>query len=265
MRASPPCAVTLRIGPFEVIAVASFSFKANDPFMPPQPPHPVALSDPLRNAPADKTYVIAQLGQSLDGRIATQSGESRWINGPAALTHLHRLRSLVDAVVIGCGTAIADDPQLTVRRVVGRNPARVVIDPNGRAPAAARIFADDGVRRLVVRGAPGPAPAGVEAVCVALTNGVMKPVDIVAALFNRGLRKILVEGGASTVSRFIDDGVVDRLHILQSPIILGSGVAGLSLAPIIGLDGALRPEVRAHILDDGNVVFDCNLRQPSEG
>ena len=76
--------------------------------------------------------VVGQIGQSLDGRIATESGHSKYINGPAGLTHLHRLRALVDAVVIGVGTAIADDPQLTVRRVSGQQPARVVIDPKGR-------------------------------------------------------------------------------------------------------------------------------------
>ncbi len=77
----------------------------------------------------DDLVVVGQIGQSLDGRIATESGHSKYINGPAGLAHLHRLRALVDGIVIGVGTAIADDPQLTVRRVSGPHPARVVIDP----------------------------------------------------------------------------------------------------------------------------------------
>src|SRR4051812_19603362 len=89
---------------------------------------------PLQNAPAEQPFVIAQLGQSLDGRIATSSGESQWINCDGALDHVHRLRALVDAVVVGVGTAVADNPLLNVRRVEGRSPARVVIDPWGRLP-----------------------------------------------------------------------------------------------------------------------------------
>src|SRR5262249_31784085 len=90
---------------------------------------------PLRLGTADELVVIGQFGQSIDARIATASRPSHYINGPAGLDHLHRLRALVDAVVVGVGTALADDPQLTVRRVAGPNPARVVIDPNGRLPA----------------------------------------------------------------------------------------------------------------------------------
>ena len=104
----------------------------------------------------------AQIGQSLDGRVATETGHSHYINGPAGLAHLHRLRALVDAVVIGVGTALADDPQLTVRRVTGPQPARVVIDAGGRLPAGAKLLANDGVRRLVVTGAGAkpPLPSG---------------------------------------------------------------------------------------------------------
>ena len=105
---------------------------------------------PLRSGQADELVVVGQIGQSLDGRIATQTGHSHYINGPFGLAHLHRLRALVDAVVIGVGTALADDPQLTVRRVSGPHPARVVIDPNGRLPAKAKLLAQDGVRRLII-------------------------------------------------------------------------------------------------------------------
>src|SRR5262245_15144180 len=95
-----------------------------------------ALFGPLRRGRVDDVMAVGQLGQSLDGRIATPSGHSHYINGPAGLAHLHRLRALVDAVVIGVGTALADDPQLTVRRVSGPQPVRVVIDPNGRLPVS---------------------------------------------------------------------------------------------------------------------------------
>ena len=94
------------------------------------------------------------------------SGHSHYINGEAGLAHLHRLRALVDAVVVGVGTAIADDPQLTVRRVDGPSPARVIVDPNGRLPPTARVLAADGIRRLVVTAADARTrlPGGVEVV-----------------------------------------------------------------------------------------------------
>ena len=114
------------------------------------PPPWQDIFGPLRRGQVDDLVVVGQCGQSIDARIATASGHSHYINGAEGLAHLHRLRALVDAVVIGVGTALADDPQLTVRRVAGPNPARVVIDPNGRLPAAARLLADDGVRRLVI-------------------------------------------------------------------------------------------------------------------
>lgn len=220
---------------------------------------------PLIEASPSRPYVIAQLGQSLDGRIATPTGASRWINRDCALDHLHRIRANVDAVVVGIGTVIADDPLLTVRRVSGPHPARVVIDPNGRLSHAARCLADNGSKCFVVQSHDGPVPPGADAIVVARTGQLMAPAEIVAALFARGLRRILIEGGATTVSSFIDAGVVDRLHVLVAPIILGSGTTGLSLTPIRGLDEAFRPVTRVHVLDDGDVVFDCDLRARDRG
>lgn len=224
-----------------------------------------AVFDPIITAPPDRPFVIAQLGQSLDGRIATPTGASRWINGAAALDHLHRLRAHVDAVVVGVSTIIADDPLLTVRRVPGRHPARVVIDPRGRLDASARCLASDGVRCLIVRGNDTPAPSAAESISVPSRRGRLDPAQIARALFERGLRKILVEGGASTVSDFINARMVDRIHVLVAPIILGSGTTGLSLAPIAGLDQALRPATTIHQLDDGDVLFDCDLRRRHQG
>ena len=110
---------------------------------------------PLAASQVDELIVIGQIGQSLDGRAATATGHSHYINGSDGLDHLHRLRALVDAVVVGVGTAVADDPQLTVRRVAGENPARVIIDPSGRLPSTARAFRDDGARRIVITAAQG--------------------------------------------------------------------------------------------------------------
>ncbi|MFV0296869.1 MAG: RibD family protein [Hyphomicrobiaceae bacterium] len=213
--------------------------------------------------------VVAQLGQSLDGRIATPTGESRWINKQAALVHVHRVRAAVDAVVVGVGTVVADDPALNVRHVEGRHPARVVVDPAGRVPLSARCLdGTDGVRRVLVRaaGVDVPAPEGVEVIHVARSaSGRLQAREIIAALVGIGLDSFLIEGGAGTVSTFIDDGSVDFLHVLVAPVILGSGKPGLSLNPIDRLSDALRPPASVHILEDGDVLFDCDLRRSGKG
>ena len=218
---------------------------------------------PFRAAPADAPFVVAQLGLSLDGRIATLSGESRGINGDAALDHLHLIRANVDAIVVGVGTVEADDPQLNVRRVSGRNPARVVIDPSGRVGLSGKWLARDGARRLLVT-AGGAAPHGAELIRLPIDCGVIAPPAIIAALFARGLRRILIEGGARTISAFIDAGCVDRLHLLMAPVIIGSGKNGLDLAPIARLDQALRPKTDVYVLAGGEVVFDCNLNEAGQ-
>jgi diaminohydroxyphosphoribosylaminopyrimidine deaminase / 5-amino-6-(5-phosphoribosylamino)uracil reductase len=214
---------------------------------------------PLRTGKIDPLVVVGQVGQSLDGRIATTTGQSRYINGSAGLAHLHRLRALVDAVVVGVGSAIADDPQLTVRRVVGPDPARVVIDPSGRLEPTARMFADDGGRRIVVmaQGAHCRVPH-VEILALPAIDGHIAPAAIIAGLAEIGLRRVLVEGGPYTLGRFLAAGCLDRLHVVVAPIILGEGPSGFSLGPIDRLDQALRPPTRIHPLD-GEVLFDCDL------
>ena len=220
-----------------------------------------AAIERVLTAPRDRPFVVAQLGQSLDGRIATLTGESQWINGDGALDHVHRLRAAVDAVIIGVGTVIADNPRLNVRRVTGRNPARVVIDPSGRAPPASHCLAADGGRRIVVTAQKGNLADDIEVIVLPCENGRLKPASIIAALWNLGLKSILIEGGAHTVSSFLDARAVDRLHVLVAPVILGSGKPGLSLKPIDTLVEALRPATHVHVLADGDVLFDCDLRQ----
>jgi len=226
----------------------------------PLPPPWEELFGPLRRGAVDELIVVGQCGQSIDARIATPAGHSHYINGEAGLAHLHRLRALVDAVVVGVGTAIKDDPLLTVRRVEGPSPVRVVLDPNGRLPPTARVLAADGIRRLVItaQGAPGPLPEGVERVPISLHDGQLEPPAIIAALAARGFRRILVEGGADTVSRFVAARCLDRLHVLVAPIILGAGRSSLTLAPIERVDEAVRAPMRVHLLGS-DVLLDCDL------
>jgi diaminohydroxyphosphoribosylaminopyrimidine deaminase/5-amino-6-(5-phosphoribosylamino)uracil reductase len=226
-------------------------------------PLPQAWADlfgPLRKGTVDDLVIVGQMGQSLDGRLATETGHSKYINGPEGLVHLHRLRALVDVIVVGVGTAIADDPQLTVRRVSGPQPARVVIDPNGRLGAGARMFADDGVRRLLItaQGTRVAPPSGVEIVALPAVDGQIAPSAIAGALAGRGMRRMLIEGGANTVSRFLVAGCLDRLHVMVAPIILGGGGPGLILPPLERADQARRMPMHVHKIED-DVLFDCDL------
>jgi len=218
-----------------------------------------SLFGPLRTQ-TGKPLAIGQMGQSLDGRIATPSGHSHYISGPAGLAHLHRLRAIVDAVVVGAGTVRADDPQLTVRHVSGTNPVRVVIDPRGTLPATARAFSADGIHRIVItrEGIRPQVSDDVETIALPDAEGRLGPAAILCALSARGLRRVLIEGGSRTVSHFLSSGCLDRLHIVMAPMILGSGVTGLNLPPIARMNEALRVPTKVHPLGD-EVLFDCDL------
>jgi diaminohydroxyphosphoribosylaminopyrimidine deaminase / 5-amino-6-(5-phosphoribosylamino)uracil reductase len=220
-----------------------------------------AIFEPLRNPTLDDMVVVGQIGQTMDGRIATVTGQSRYVNGPRGLTHLHQLRALVDAVVIGVGTALADDPQLTVRQIKGKNPARVVIDPRARLSHQHLVWRDDGVKKIwiVAEGVTASPPPQVELMMLPAQNGAIDPALILKSLNLRALKRILIEGGAETVSRFMAAKCLDRLHLIVAPIIMGSGRLSFNLPPIEHMDQALRLPIQTHQLGN-DVVFDCDLQ-----
>jgi diaminohydroxyphosphoribosylaminopyrimidine deaminase / 5-amino-6-(5-phosphoribosylamino)uracil reductase len=209
----------------------------------------------LQNSPA---FVIGQLGQSLDGRIATQTGHSKYISCPEALCHLHQLRALADAVIVGVQTVITDDPQLTVRQAKGPNPARVVIDPNGRLPPDARMLGDNQSAVLAIQKSNLARPPGVIGVTIPCQTAEISPRDIVSALAALGYRRLLVEGGARTLSNFLAAKMLGRLHVTVAPFIIGSGLAGVTLPSIRSLDEAARPRATVYHLGT-DVLFDLEF------
>lgn len=222
---------------------------------------PAGIFDPLRQLNRDQMLVIGQIGQTLDGRIATVTGHSKYINGQNGLTHLHQLRTCVDAIVIGVGTALADDPLLTVRLVkTAKQPSRVVIDPNHRLQNNPKIFNNDGARRIVITqaGKEYSAPEGVEILYLPTVEGRISPSAILQSLASLGFKRLLIEGGAETVSRFLQAGCLDRLHVIVAPIIMGSGRPSFNLPAIQTMDQATRLVMHSHKLGD-EVLFDCDL------
>lgn len=211
-------------------------------------------------AEAGAHIVIAQLAQSLDGFIASRTGRANFVSGPQDREHLHRLRALVDAVVVGASTVHSDDPALTVRSVSGTNPTRVILDPHGRIPSCSAVLHDGAAPTLWVQaegGHPGEGsdlrqvPAGVELVRMrADDSGRFEPAAVVSMLRDRGLGRLLIEGGGRTVSGFLDAGLLDRLYLTTAPLLIGDGVPGIRFAGHDSLSGALRPTVRRYQLGD---------------
>ncbi|HXQ53524.1 MAG TPA: RibD family protein [Stellaceae bacterium] len=215
-----------------------------------------ALYGPLLEA---QTIAVAHLAQSLDGRIACAGGASRWLSGEADLLHTHRMRALADAVVVGARTVLHDDPLLTVRRCDGDHPVRVVIDPERRLDVRHRVFSDGGATLQVVaseRARPGERFGAAELVPLPCDEAGIDPHAIRAALAARGLRRILIEGGGVTISRFLAARALDRLQLTIAPVLLGSGRPSLTLAEIAEPHHGLRPRIRRVTLGE-DVMFEC--------
>lgn len=225
------------------------------------------LSDlyaPLCDAGRSGTFAVGHLAQSLDGRIATNSGVSQWISGPADLLHTHRMRALVDAVIVGANTVLHDDPQLTVRRCAGENPVRVIIDPERRLDGDRRVFTDGASPTLLLVAADcardGAVPGNAEIVAVPRNGDALDPMEIRCILAQRGLPRLLIEGGGITVSRFLAAGALDRLQITVAPLILGSGRPSVVLPEIIDLQRGLRPRTRRFELGE-DIMIECDFSE----
>lgn len=216
---------------------------------------------PLCIGQGARDLVIGHLGQSLDGQIATAGGASRYVTGQENIVHMHRLRSLVDAVVVGAGTVECDDPELTTRLVPGEHPTRVVIDPTLRLPHDRKLYRDGVAPTLIVcqRGrALGGGPPRVPVLEVSSENALLSVPEVLAVLSARGLRRVFVEGGGVTLSHFVQARRLDRLHVTICPILIGRGRPGICLPGVDSLDQALRPVAR-HFSFGEDVLFDCQL------
>jgi diaminohydroxyphosphoribosylaminopyrimidine deaminase / 5-amino-6-(5-phosphoribosylamino)uracil reductase len=218
-------------------------------------------------------WVIAQLGQSLDGCVATRAGDSSFINGPENLLHLHRLRAACDAVIVGAGTVAIDNPQLTTRRVRGPNPIRVLLDPELKLAEhvkTAHLFNDGQAPTLWLCDArwrdQAVARVGADRV-LAVSNllrddATLHLAHAVTALQTRGLTRLFVEGGGVTVSRFLAQRCLDRLHLAVAPVIIGDGRRGLQFEGPARLVDCPRPRCSVYRMGPDH-LWDLDLRTSS--
>jgi diaminohydroxyphosphoribosylaminopyrimidine deaminase / 5-amino-6-(5-phosphoribosylamino)uracil reductase len=199
--------------------------------------------------------VTLKLATSLDGKIATAAGESRWITGEAAREEAHRLRALHHAVLVGVETVIADDPELTVRLAgyQGPQPARVVLDSRLRIPLDAKLVATAAVTPTLVISTVSSnnrlTDAGVEVIQVQPSDGRVDPTAALKALEARGLTSVMIEGGGQVAAGFLSRGLVDALEWFRGPMVIGAegrpAVAALALETLAAAPRFRRGSVEA--------------------
>jgi len=213
-----------------------------------------------------RPFVHLKMAQTLDGRVAAPDGSSRWISCEVARRMVHRLRGYYDAVLIGSGTALADDPELTVRLVKGRNPCRVILDSRLALPAGAKLLElPDPEKTIIIHSndaAAGKAEKlrarGAELISIKAASGGLPVKDVLAALGKRGVQSVLVEGGAGIFSSFLRAGLWDRLSLFIAPLVLGGGVSAVSGLGFNSMNQAMRFKTGSFRRIGAQMLFEVN-------
>lgn len=197
-------------------------------------------------------FVTAKFATSLDGKIATRTGDSRWISGPESREYVHQLRQAVDAIIVGVNTVLSDDPQLTARdkqgRPLERQPLRVIVDSEARTPATARLFGEPGTTMVAVTSAVPRAKVrefqevGAEVLEVISKDGLVNLEELLRELGSRGSISVMVEGGSTLFASLFEQGLVDKVIAFIAPMIIGGKRANVAVGGegVERIDQALR-------------------------
>lgn len=209
---------------------------------------------------AGRVFVAGHVTQTLDGRIACENGQSKWIGNEADLRHAHRMRALLDGVMVGAGTALCDDPQLTVRHVEGPNPRRIVLSGRGRVlrrGAGLRVFTPPGCDVVVddTLDAQKHDPMA-SLIKVPSRSGTIEPSAILEVLRHRGIHSLYLEGGSTTVSSFLQARCIDLLQVHIAAMVMGSGLPSFVLPAVDHVQDSIKFTM-AHAMLDGHVLLSC--------
>jgi diaminohydroxyphosphoribosylaminopyrimidine deaminase/5-amino-6-(5-phosphoribosylamino)uracil reductase len=195
----------------------------------------------IKHVTTGRPLVVLKTALTLDGKTATASGDSRWVTSPRSRKLVHRLRSELDGVMVGVGTLLADDPELTVRLVKGRSPLRIVVDSGLRTPPRAHLLttgeSDVLVATVCTDGARIAAltEAGAEVLICRERNGRVDLADLLARLGARGVQSILLEGGETLAGELLRSGLIDKFLFFLAPKLVGGDGKGLFAGPGAGL------------------------------
>ena len=222
---------------------------------------------PICNVSLHESFFSGHLGQGLDGNIATRSGDSHYVTGPENILHLHRMRALCDAVLVGAGTVLKDNPRLTTRQVEGENPVRVILDPQLRLPLDLNVFSDKKAETLIFCDETQVSEIfqridGVSVVGVPMKKNHFDLSSLIDVLHRHKLMTIFVEGGGKTISCFLEANLLDRLQVAIAPLVLGEGMPGIGLPGRESIKDCLRLPHRVFRMGS-DILFDCDLRGPS--
>lgn len=219
---------------------------------------------------AERPYVVVKYAQSLDGRIATVSGDAKWISGEAERRVSHGLRAACDAIAVGVNTVLLDDPQLTVRMTAGASPARVILDSTLRIPSSARVLDSTASTRILTTDRSDPRRRdelrrrGVRVDVVPAGPGGVDLAAGLATLRASGIETLLVEGGAGIITAMVAAGFVDRLVVGIAPMLLGTGVEAVGQLGVAQISDAITLTDRSiHAMDD-DVLMAWNVASPDE-
>ena len=199
----------------------------------------------------NKKLVIAQIGQSIDGRIALNNGNSHYINNPKSIIYLHCLRSISDAIIVGSNTIKKDDPLLTTRKIKGTNPKRIIIDGSLSLSNKYKIF-NDGNENIIFTKSNKNIRLNNSTIIRLKEKNFTK--NLITQIKKLKYKNILVEGGSKTISELINNNYIDILQFMIAPILIGSGINSLNLKEISNLNKAIRPKHNFNELENEIIV-----------